>query len=63
MKCVNVYEGLDDLNKLRATDLNANNPPEDLVTRPKYRIVLHMDVALVSPESQLVVRARLGNKG
>ena len=63
IKYATVYDSLDDLKKLRATELTVNNPPEDLKSRSRYQAVVNLDMGLVSPESQFVIRVRLGNKG
>ncbi|XP_048579326.1 synaptotagmin-5-like [Nematostella vectensis] len=63
IKYVEAYDNFDDLRKLRATALSMRSPPDDLLTRPKYKAVLDLDIGLASPEARFVIRIRLGNKG
>ncbi|KAK3749843.1 hypothetical protein QZH41_015502, partial [Actinostola sp. cb2023] len=60
---VTAYDSFDDLQKLRATAFSMRQPPGDLMTRPKYRAVLDLDIGLASPDARFVIRIRLGNKG
>ena len=58
-----IYDHPDDQRYIRASELNFNHPPDDLITRGKYQVVIHLDVGLTSPEARFIIRMRLGNKG
>ena len=62
-KCVTAYDNQDDNRNIKASELNFNHPPDDLMTRGKYQAVIHLDAGLTSPEARFVIRIRLGNKG
>ena len=62
-KHVTVYDTFDDQRKIKASEINFNQPPEDLMTRGKYKLLIHLEAGLTSPEARLVIRIKLGNKG
>ena len=62
-KYARAYDNHDDQRKLKASELNFNHPPDDLMTRGKYQAVIHLDAGLTSPEARFIIRIRLGNKG
>lgn len=62
-KYVTAYDNHDDNRNIKASEVNFNHPPDDLMTRGKYQAVIHMDAGLTSPEARFVIRMRLGNKG
>lgn len=62
-KNVTAYDNHDDNRNIKASELNFNHPPDDLMTRGKYQAVIHLDAGLTSPEARFVIRIRLGNKG
>jgi len=63
IKHVTVFDNHDDQRNIRASELNFNHPPDDLITRGKYKTVIHLDAGLTSPEARFIIRMRLGNKG
>ena len=63
VKKVIAHDGHDDLRKLKASEINFNHPPDDLITRGKYKAVIHLEAGLTSPEARFIIRIRLGNKG
>ena len=63
VKNVIAYDNQDDNRNIKASELNFNHPPDDLMTRGKYQAVIHLDAGLTSPEARFVIRIRLGNKG
>ena len=62
-KYVTSYDNYDDQRNIKATELNFNHPPDDLMTRGKYQAVIQLEAGLTSPEARFVIRIRLGNKG
>ena len=63
IKHVTVFDNHDDQRNIRASELNFNHPPDDLIARGKYKTVIHLDAGLTSPEARFIIRMRLGNKG
>ncbi|PFX19516.1 Synaptotagmin-4 [Stylophora pistillata] len=63
IKYVTSYDNSDDQRNIKASELNFNHPPDDLMTRGKYQAVIHLEAGLTSPEARFVIRIRLGNKG
>ena len=63
VKYATAYDNHDDSRNIKASELNFNHPPDDLMTRGKYQALIHLDAGLTSPEARFVIRMRLGNKG
>ena len=63
IKHVTAYDNRDDQRQIKASELNFNHPPDDLITRGKYKAIIHLEAGLTSPEARFIIRMRLGNKG
>lgn len=54
-----IYDLTEDQRKQAATEVIYRHPPIDLPKRPKYQVAIDCDMALDSPDSQLVIRVQM----
>jgi len=59
IKFLRVFDTTDDLRKIMANEVVFRQPPEDIISRPKYQIVIDADIALDAPDSRFILETKL----
>ena len=59
IKFLRVFDTTDDLRKIMANEVVFRQPPEDIISRPKYQIVIDADIALDAPDSRFILATKL----
>ncbi|XP_048580326.1 tricalbin-1 [Nematostella vectensis] len=64
LKYVKVFENIDEGDSVNepATDSNVFEPPDKIKERQRHLLVLNMDLCLHAPDTNIIIRVRLGGK-